>query len=245
MDGQFERRRTAVAALVRVVLDRLAADEGRPRIGRIVDNRRWWRHGQEDLSGVQPRGWSMPTEVPIVGWLDTFAEMTAVRWTYGADPKLSARVDTLIGAEFNRQSRSFAWLLIQHVITPMVLDTGTYDFDAAVFDRVYADFEQGFGAEQIHMVDFLVLNGFESDESEILLPDGLVFQRMSDTQMSAAIDHLAVPRMPGGSLNVARVSRFDQWAIMTTRAYPVADGRPIATPQPPAFPTRCMSRPPR
>jgi hypothetical protein len=39
------------------------------------------------------------------------------------------------------------------------------------------------------------------------------------------------------SVNGARVSRFDQWALMTARAYPVADGGPIAAPQPPAFPT--------
>jgi hypothetical protein len=237
MDKQFERRRTAVAALARVVLDQLATDGGQPRIGQVIDNRRWWRHGQQDFVAVQPRAWSMPAEVPIVGWLDTFAEMKVVRQAYRADAKLSARMDTLIGTEFNRQSRSFAWLLIQHVITPMVLASGTYDFDSAVFDRVYADFEQGFGAKQIHMVEFLALNGFESNESVILLPDGLVLQRMSDTQMSAAIDHLAVPRMSGGSVNAARVSRFDQWALMTARAYPVADGRPIARPQPPAFPT--------
>jgi hypothetical protein len=46
-----------------------------------------------------------------------------------------------------------------------------------------------------------------------------------------------VPRMSGGSVNGARISRFDQWALMTTRSYPVADGGLIAAPQPPAFPT--------
>lgn len=237
MDEQFERRRAAVAALVRSVLDRLATDDGQPRIGRMIDNRRWWRHGQEDFVGLQPCAWAMPADVPIHGWLDTFAEMKPVREAYGADPRLGARVDTMIGAEFNRQARIFGWLLIEHVITPMVLATGTYDYDPALFDRVYADFERGFGAEQIHMVEFLALNGFESNESAILLPDGLVLQRMSDTQMSAAINHLAVPRMFGGGVNGARVSRFDQWALMTTRAYPVADGRHIASPQPAAFPT--------
>ena len=55
--------------------------------------------------------------------------------------------------------------------------------------------------------------------------------------MSAAIDHLTVPRMAGGSVNGVRVSHFDQWALMTTRAYPVAGDNPIAAPQSPAFPT--------
>jgi hypothetical protein len=54
---------------------------------------------------------------------------------------------------------------------------------------------------------------------------------------SAAIDLLAVPRMSaGGGVNGARVSRFDQWALTATVAYPVADGDPIAAPQGPAFP---------
>jgi hypothetical protein len=72
VDEQFERRRTAVAALTRSVLDHLAAKEGQPRIGRMIDIRRWWRHGQEDFVGLQPRAWSMPADVPIVGWLDKF-----------------------------------------------------------------------------------------------------------------------------------------------------------------------------
>lgn len=237
MDEQFARRRAAVAALARSVLDRLSTDDGQPHIGRTIDNRRWWRRGQEDFVGLQPCAWTMPPAVPIHGWLDSFAEMKPVREAYGADPRLGYRVDTMIGVEFNRQDRIFGWLLIEYVITPMVLATGTYDYDVAVFDRVYDDFERGFGAEQIHMIEFLALNGFESNESVILLPDGLVLQRMSDTQMSAAIDHLAVPRMSGGSVNGARVSRFDQWALMTARAYPVADGRPIDNPRPPAFPT--------
>ncbi len=113
----------------------------------------------------------------------------------------------------------------------MALTTGTYGFDEALFDRPYDGFERGFGAEQIHMVEFLPLNGFEPTETVVLLPDGLVLRRMSDRLMSAAIDHLAVPRMSaGGGVNGARVSRFDQWALTTAGAYPVADGRPIAAP---------------
>ena len=179
----------------------------------------------------------MPDDVPVVGWLDRFPEMTAVRLAYEANPVLGARVDTSIGTEFNRQRRDFGWLLIEHIIQPMVLATGTYGFDEAVFERLYDEFERGFGAAQIRMVEFLPLNGFESTETVVQLPDGLVLQRMSDAQMSAAIDHLAVPRMSGTGVNSVHVSRFDQWALMRSRTYPVADGSPIAAPQPPAFPT--------
>jgi hypothetical protein len=237
VDDQLEQRRTVAGVLARSALDHLAVLDGQPRIGPVIDIRRWWRHGQEDFVGVQPRAWSMPAEVPIVGWLDKFPEMKAVRQAYHADPVLRARVDTLLGTEFSRQRRDFGWLLVEHIVQPLVLATGTYDFDEALFDRLYDDFERGFGAEQIHMVEFLPLNGFESTETVVPLPDGLVLQRMSDRQMSAAIDHLAVPRTsPAGGVNGARVSRFDQWALTTTAAYPVADGSPIAAPQAPVFP---------
>jgi hypothetical protein len=237
MDVPFERRRTAVAALARSVLEHLAAKEEGPRIGRMIDIQRWWRYGQENFVGLKERVWAMPADVPIVGWLDRFPEMTAVREAYDADPVLGARVDTSVGVEFSRQRRNLDWLLVEHVIQPMVLATGRYVFDEPVFDQVYGDFERGFGAEQVHMVEFLPLNGFESSETVVLLPDGLVLQRMSDAQMSAAINLLAVPRMSGGSVNSARVSRFDQWALMTEQAYAVADGHPIAAPQAAAFPT--------
>lgn len=58
-----ERRRTAVAVLVRSVLDHLAAQEGQPHIGRMIDIQRWWRYGQEDFVGLRPQAWSMPAEV--------------------------------------------------------------------------------------------------------------------------------------------------------------------------------------
>ena len=237
VDERFERRRAVVGELARSVLGYLAVEEGQPSIGQRIDLERWWRHGQESFVGLQPRAWLMPEDVPVVGWLDKFAEITAVRQAYDADPVLGARVDTLIGTEFNRQGRNFGWLLIEHIIQPMILTTGTYDFDEAVFDRLYDDFERGFGAEQIHMVEFLPLNGFESTETVVRLPDSLILQRMTDAQVSAAINHLAVPRMSGTGVNSARVSRFDQWALITSRTYPVAHGSRLAAPQPPEFPT--------
>lgn len=125
------------------VLDHLAGLEGQPRIGRVIDIRRWWRYGQENFVGLQSRAWLMPADVPIVGWLEKFPEMTAVRQAYNADSVLGARVDTLIGTEFSRHRRNFDWLLIEHIVQPMVLATGMYGFDEAVFDRFYDRFERG------------------------------------------------------------------------------------------------------
>lgn len=51
--------------------------------------------------------------------------------------------------------------------------------------------------------------------------------------MSAAIDHLAVPRMFGGAVNSAHVSRFHQWALTQTTAYPVVAGHTLPEPATP------------
>jgi hypothetical protein len=238
VDERHDSRRAALAALVRTVLTHLAASEGRPRIGRMIDNQRWWRHSQESFIGIRPQAWDMPAEVPIVGWLDKFAEMAGVRQAYAADAVLRDRVDTMIGAAGSRQARNFGWLLVEHVIEPMVLATATYEFDETVFDRFFEAFDRGLASDQVHMVEFLPLNGFDSNEDVILLPDGLVLRRMTDRQMGAAIDQLAVPRMVGGSVNGVRISRFDQWALTSARAYPVvARHGDSQAPTAPAFPT--------
>ena len=74
------------------------------------------------------------------------------------------------------------------------------------------------------MVEFRVLNGFDCTLCPVELGDGLVLQRMSDSQISMAINSLAVPRGDGSGVNSAIVSRFDQWALMRLREYPVRVG---------------------
>lgn len=233
--------RAAVQALLEAVLRHLSDLEEAPRIGRMADHRRWWRYGQETFVGLQPRAWDMPDYVPIHGWLDkTFPEMTGVRDAYAADTRLGPRVDAMIGTEFNRQARTFDWLLIEHLLQPLVLATGSYEFDADAFASAYRSFEDGFGADELHMVEFLPLNGFDSTEDMVALPDRVTLRRMSDAQMSNAIDQLAAPRQwGGGGGNSVRVSRYDQWALVTSQAYLVAVG-PGDDAQPPkaaAFPT--------
>ena len=236
MDAQFERRRVAVLALVRAVFERFAANEGQPRIGRMIDNQRWWRHGQEEFVGLRREAWHMPGDLQMFRWLDRFPEMLAVRAAYDADPVLGARVDAPMGIEGSRQGTSFYWILAQHVIEPIVLAARTYSLNEAAFDQVYSEFERGFGAEEIHMVEFLPLNGFASTEDVVTLPDGLVLKHMGDLQMSHAINHLAVPRMSGGGVNSAPISRFDQWALTATRACRVEAGYSDVVPRAPVFP---------
>jgi hypothetical protein len=83
------------------------------------------------------------------------------------------------------------------------------------------------------------LNGFESNGDAVEPSDGLVLRHMTDTQISDAIGHLAVPRRWGGAgVNAVRVFRLDQWALTRTRAYQVAVGHGGAQPPAPAaFPS--------
>jgi hypothetical protein len=97
LSGEFEVRRDAVAELVRAVLARFALNEAAPRFGTRIDVRRWWRLGQEDFAGLQRDAWVMPKDLPILGWLDGFPEIAAVRQAYAADPVLRDRVDTMLG----------------------------------------------------------------------------------------------------------------------------------------------------
>lgn len=187
--------------------------------------------------GLQPDAWRMPPDLPHYLFLDEFPEMTEVREAYTADPVLLERVDTMLGTAFSRSRTNFSWIIAQHVIEPLVNATRSYTFADPVFDGIYREFETRFRAKHLSMIEFRAFNGFESTEDRLWLPDGLVLQRMTDTQLSTAINSNAVPRMDGGAVNSARVHRYDQWALMTTHEFPVAAGdQQVATPQPLAFP---------
>ncbi|MET7820515.1 hypothetical protein [Micromonospora zamorensis] len=234
----FDERATAVERLVRAALDMLASEVGSPRLDRLPDSQHWWRYGQESFVGLRPRAWLMPPDVPIVGWLDHFPEMGAVRASYAADPVRGPRVDALLGTIASRTARNFDWLLIQHVIEPMLLSTGSYEFREDVFGRVYAQFELGFGAATVTMVEFLPLNGFESTMPCLELPEGLVLQPMSDGQMDHAISTLAVPRIAASGVNGVQVSRLDQWALTRSRVVEVVAGHvDVMPPDADQFPT--------
>jgi hypothetical protein len=224
LSEEYEVRRGAVAELVRAVLARFALNEAAPRFGTRIDVRRWWRLGQEDFAGLQRDAWVMPKDLPILGWLDGFPEIAAVRQAYAADPVLRDRVDTMLGAPFNLCGTNFYWILAQHVIEPLVSATRSYQFDQEAFERSYLNFESRFRATHLHMVEFRVLNGFDAVASRIELPDALVLQRMTDSQISEAILRNAVPRMDGGGVNNARVHRYDQWALTLMTKFPVVAG---------------------
>jgi hypothetical protein len=231
--------RAAVASLVVAVLSDLADRDRAPKIDKMPDLRSWWRYGQESFVALRPNAWHMPERVTLVNWLDTFAEMVAVRNVIDADPILSTRVDTMVGTEFSLQQRRLDWLLVECLLEPMIVTTRTYEFDEAVFDLRYNRLEAGLLADSVRLVELVPLNGFMASMAEIPLSDGVVLCPMTDRQMSRAIQVLAAPAEFGGGPNSVQVSRFHQWAVTKEQSYPVRSykqGMP-EQPQAPSFPS--------
>ena len=217
----------------------LAEADGAPKVDKMPDHRSWWRYGQESFVALRPNAWHMPERVTTVNWLDTFAEMVAVCEAIDADPILSTRVDTMVGTEFSLQQRRLDWLLVEHLLEPMIVTTRTYEFDEAVFDEHYSRLEAGLLTDIVRLVEFIPLNGFVSSMAEIALPDGVVLLPMTDRQMSRAVQVLAVPAEFSGGPNSVQVSRFHQWAVTKEQSYPVRSyklGMP-EHPQAPSFPS--------
>jgi len=100
-----DKIRNAVAALLVAALRDLAERDNAPQVGTMADLRNWWRYGQESFVALRPNAWHMPERVTVVGWLNTFAEMAAVREAIDADPVLGTRLDTMVGTEFSLNQR--------------------------------------------------------------------------------------------------------------------------------------------
>lgn len=216
-----DKIQNATAALLVAALRNLAERDGAPRIGVMADLRNWWRHGQESFIALRPNAWHMPERVTVVGWLNTFTEMTAVRNAIDADPVLGTRVDTMVGTEFSLNQRPLDWLLVQHLLEPMIITSSSYDFDEAVFEQHFDRLDAGLRADTIRFVEFIPINGFTTSMSDIALADGVVLRLMTDRQISRAIQVLAVPAEFSGGPNSVQVSRFHQWAVMREQGYPV------------------------
>ena len=233
-----DKIRNAVAALLVAALRDLAERDGAPHVGAMADLRNWWRYGQESFVALRPHAWRMPERVTVVGWLNTFTEMTAVREAIDADPVVGTRLDTMVGTEFSLNQRTLDWLLVEHLLNPMIIASRSYEFDEAAFELPFNRLDAGLRSDTIRFVEFVPLNGFTSSMADIALADGMALRPMTDRQISRAIQVLAVPAEFSGGPNSVQVSRFHQWAVMREQSYPVRSykqGMP-EQPQAPDFP---------
>lgn len=213
----------AVGQLMAAVLGDLAARDGVPVFATVPDFGEWHRHGQESFVAIRRVAWQMPGRVTDYRFLDTFAEIGAVRTVVAADEVLRERVGCLVGVEFALTLRQLGWTLVKHVLEPMVAAVGGYRFDQEAFDAAYSRLEDGLLATRARLVEVVPLNAFTPTAGieAVTLPDGLVLQAMSDRQVSAAIGYLAVPIAFAGGPNSVTVSRFHQWALTRCTSYPV------------------------
>ncbi|MDX8036936.1 hypothetical protein SK803_42645 [Lentzea sp. BCCO 10_0856] len=233
-----DRIRNAVAALLVAALRDLTERDGAPRVGAMADLRNWWRYGQESFVALRPHAWHMPEWVTVVGWLSTFAEMAAVREAIDADPVLRTRLDTMVGTEFSLNQRPLDWLLVEHLLEPMIIASCSYEFDEAAFELQFERLDAGLRSDSIRFVEFVPLNGFTASMAEIALADGVVLRPMTDRQVSRAIQVLAVPTEFSGGPNSVQVSRFHQWAVTREQSYPARSYKKEMPDQPqaPDFP---------
>jgi hypothetical protein len=238
MTVQRPELRAALADLMKAVLGDLSRHDGKPVLGPMPDSRHWRRFSQTSFVALQRSAWDMPQRVSTPGWLDTFPEMAEVRASIDTDPVIATRVDTMFGTEFSKNFRRLDWLLIEHLLEPLVRDGGAFRCDDAIFDPHYARLEDGLLAAEIRMVEFVPLNAFISDVEEIPLAAGLVLRPMTDLQLSAAIRVQGVPGSFGSGPTAFEVSWLNQWALHAEQSFPVRSYKQPQSghPAPPPFP---------
>ncbi|WP_435122442.1 hypothetical protein [Micromonospora tulbaghiae] len=160
--GRVRRPQLHAAAgqLMAAVLGDLAARDGMPVFATVPDFGEWHRHGQESFVAIRRGAWQMPARVTDYRFLDTFAEMAAVRAVVAADQVLRERVDCLVGLEFALTLRQLGPTLVKHVLEPMVAAVRGYRFDQEAFDAAYSRLEDGLLATRARLVEVVPLNAF-------------------------------------------------------------------------------------
>jgi hypothetical protein len=235
--------RAALAELMRTALEDLTRPDGAPSIGPMPDLRHWRRFSQTSFVALRWVAWHMPERVSTVDWLDTFPEMAVVRQVVETDPITGSRVDTVVGTEFSKNHRRLDWLLVEHLLEPIVRASRSFEFDDITFDLYYSRLEDGLLAAEIRMVEFLPLNAFVSGLQKIPLVDGLVLCPMTDQQISDAIRVQGVPGEFGSGPNSFEVYWLNQWAPVTERSFPVHSGKQAQPDQPAATPFPTLLEP--
>jgi hypothetical protein len=217
--------RDALRALTGAAFTDLLQHDDAPVIGPLADMRHWRRCSQSSFVALRATAWHIPERASTVAWLDTFSEMGAVREIINADPIIRSRVDTVVGTAFTKQFRRLSWVLVEHLLEPMVLATGTYRFDDDAFEASYARLENGLLAAEIRMVEYVPLNAFITPGLDgIALSGGRALRPMTDQQLSAGIRVQAVPGEFGGGPTSFEVSWLNQWALVVERSFPVHSG---------------------
>jgi hypothetical protein len=231
--------RDAVAQLTVAILDDLTASGSSPALAPSPFQLGWRRNQQEIFVADRPVVWSAPVNISQADSLDRFPAMAEVRNIINEDPELSGRFDTTVGPWFNRTYVALDSLLFNELLDPLVRASGSYQFNEGILDDHYLRWESGMLADEVRMVHYLPLCGFEAEAvlRRIDLPGGFVLAPMTDRQISGALGTGAVPIERTTHFTAVQIARQNQWALSITQTYPMEFGYGTTDPsrQPPTF----------
>jgi hypothetical protein len=220
---------TALWVLAEAVLGRCRELEPTPRIQFVWDWSRWQRQGQEQFGPPMLARWESPRVDGAYLRFDDFPAMRELRAVIRADPDLDGWMDTLGGPESSRQRRDLMGTL-DWFFNRLVVDTRAYRVEESIFAALYAALEAAWLTRRVCVVDLVPLIGFESTQPFIPLTDGFQIRRMTDDELHAAIQALAVPtETPSGPVSVT-VRRCNQWALTYERTVDLIGGHSGAVP---------------
>ncbi|MFJ5778794.1 hypothetical protein [Streptomyces sp. NPDC093094] len=194
----------------------------------------WHRLSQEMFTPKRIREW----DAPRLWWngFEELEEMRQLRSVVQGHPVLASRVDTLVGTAFSAQRRELAGL-IRSLVYNLVLANESWTFEQETFGVAYERLEAGLVVDTVTFTDFaplLGLDGSQDIEGEEIA-EGVVLRRMTDNEISVAVQRAAVPIEEYLTTQTIQVSRFNQWALTAEHTHPLRTGDASLTP-PPAAP---------
>ncbi|MFC8247474.1 hypothetical protein [Streptomyces chartreusis] len=216
------------------LMEELGKDGTTPQICAGTPMGGWQRTSQEMFTSKRIKEWYPPKF-----WWNSFEELEEMRQLRSfvqGHRVLASRVDTLVGTAFNAQRRDLAGL-VRSLVYELVLANGSWTFGQESFVVAYERLEADLLVETVTCTDFAPFLGFDGSqdiEGEEIAA-GVVLRRMTDKEISIAVQRAATPIEQYLSPQTIQVSRFNQWALTAEHTHPLRTGDESLTP-PPAAP---------
>ncbi|MEU6623352.1 hypothetical protein ABZ926_21635 [Streptomyces litmocidini] len=170
--------------------------------------------------------WSQPALLSSRDWWYRLPEYEALHRVIQDHELLRTRVDTMVGSPSSLVARRLDIVVLQYLLTPVIEAVRAYRLDDDAFESAYAAVEAGLFAENVRLVEYVPLLGFDMSHSlaGVGLPDGLVVRPMSDVELSEAVRVMGIPIGQFTSTNSLMLSRLHQNALVLERDLPVHSG---------------------
>lgn len=231
--ARFPELYNACRALATRLLKELSEDGAAPRFHEGFPMWGWQRTSQEWFMPKSVREW----DPPKLWWssFETLEEMHQLRSVVQSHPVLASRVDTLVGTTFGAQLRELTGL-VRSLVYNLVLASKSWTFEQETFDVAYEQLEAGLVLNTVNFTDFAPLLGFDGsqDIEGEEIANGVVLRRMTDKEISLAVQRAATPIEEYVTAQTIQISRFNQWALIAEHTHPLRTGYHDPTPPPSA-----------